>query len=448
MDISAETPTEIASPPDSSVNSPCSADDLGEPTPTPPPSLQPSSHPKAVTTNNAAADAAAMMDSTTPVSAIRLDNRLAHTSSPEAGSTATTISPSATNTNTLPTQTPTRTGSQLMMNTSLSMLTLSNDSHPLMFADESANRNNDYDDNDADFADVDQNNARLPVRHQTPAPDLITSCSSSSASGSGRPASQPSASPRIASAALNSSIPTGARPRLTRPLGQSASSSPSSQYGTPPAPAVDYETSVNADQQSVSLHSSRPAAANTPPAAMPALRRIPVDAALLSDNDDDCSSIDTSSPHHSFDEDLDDDLNDEEADDTSTALRSRSTISITSSVLNEAAGAMAASGSSRRPATENSRLVPPARDAGNVSPIPQYLAADEARDTRHWRRVTLANGEQREIDMRVIEPYQRVLSHGGYLSTGGRNAIVVFSACHLPEKSRRDYQYVMNNLFL
>lgn len=444
MDISAETPTEIVSPPDSSVTSPWGADDLGEPTP-PPPSLRPSSHSLAETTNSTA-DAAATMGTTAPASATHLDNRRAHTSSPETSSAVTSICPSAS-TNTAR-QTPTRSGSQLM-NTSLSMLTLSNDSHPLMFADESANRNNDYDDNDADFADVDQNNVHLPVRHQTPVPDLI-----SSASSGVRSAPQPSTSPRITSAASTSSSSTGGRRTLTRPPNQSASSSPSSYYRMPQATDAEYETSVNADQQSVSLHSSRPVVVATPPqSALPTLRRIPVDAALLSDNDDDCSSIDTSSPHHSFDEDLDDDIDDEEVDDTSAALRSRSTISITDSVLNEAAGAMAASGSTRTPqqrppVTENSRLVPPVRDGGNVSPIPQYLAADEARDTRHWRRVTLANGEQREIDMRVIEPYQRVLSHGGYLSTGGRNAIVVFSACHLPEKSRRDYQYVMNNLFL
>lgn len=47
----------------------------------------------------------------------------------------------------------------------------------------------------------------------------------------------------------------------------------------------------------------------------------------------------------------------------------------------------------------------------------------------------------------VIEPYKRILSHGGYLKSGGHNAIIVFSACHLPDRSRADYNYVMNNLF-
>ena len=30
----------------------------------------------------------------------------------------------------------------------------------------------------------------------------------------------------------------------------------------------------------------------------------------------------------------------------------------------------------------------------------------------------------------------------------GFNAIVVLTACHLPDKRRRDYNYVMDNLFL
>lgn len=52
------------------------------------------------------------------------------------------------------------------------------------------------------------------------------------------------------------------------------------------------------------------------------------------------------------------------------------------------------------------------------------------------------------IDMRVIEPFQCVLSHGGYLGTHGKNTIIVISACNLPDRGRRDYNYVMRNLFL
>jgi prune homolog 2 len=79
--------------------------------------------------------------------------------------------------------------------------------------------------------------------------------------------------------------------------------------------------------------------------------------------------------------------------------------------------------------------------------IPQYTARDEARDSRNWQKITLPDGKTREIDMKVIEPYKRILSHGGYLKSGGNNAIILFSTCHLPDKSRTDYHYVMDNLF-
>lgn len=62
--------------------------------------------------------------------------------------------------------------------------------------------------------------------------------------------------------------------------------------------------------------------------------------------------------------------------------------------------------------------------------------------------VTLSDGQTRDIDMKVIEPYKRCLSHGGYIKTPGNNAIVIFSACYLPDRSRTDYHYVMENLFL
>lgn len=53
-----------------------------------------------------------------------------------------------------------------------------------------------------------------------------------------------------------------------------------------------------------------------------------------------------------------------------------------------------------------------------------------------------------QIDMKVIEPFKRVLSHGGYLTADCQNAIVVFSSCFLPDRSRPDYRYVMDSLFL
>ncbi|XP_058679598.1 protein prune homolog 2 isoform X3 [Ammospiza caudacuta] len=78
--------------------------------------------------------------------------------------------------------------------------------------------------------------------------------------------------------------------------------------------------------------------------------------------------------------------------------------------------------------------------------IPEYSAEEEREDNRLWRTVVIGEQEQR-IDMKVIEPYKKVISHGGYYGDG-LNAIIVFAACFLPDSSRADYNYVMENLFL
>ncbi|XP_051803205.1 caytaxin isoform X2 [Acanthochromis polyacanthus] len=65
---------------------------------------------------------------------------------------------------------------------------------------------------------------------------------------------------------------------------------------------------------------------------------------------------------------------------------------------------------------------------------------------RLWRSVIIGEQEHR-IDMQVIRPYQRVITHGGYYGEG-LNAIIVFSACYLPDSSCQDYHYIMENLFL
>ncbi|XP_010225087.1 PREDICTED: protein prune homolog 2 [Tinamus guttatus] len=78
--------------------------------------------------------------------------------------------------------------------------------------------------------------------------------------------------------------------------------------------------------------------------------------------------------------------------------------------------------------------------------IPEYTAEEEREDNRLWRTVVIGEQEQR-IDMKVIEPYRKVISHGGYYGDG-LNAIIVFAACFLPDSSRTDYKYVMENLFL
>ncbi|XP_076134825.1 caytaxin [Alosa pseudoharengus] len=65
---------------------------------------------------------------------------------------------------------------------------------------------------------------------------------------------------------------------------------------------------------------------------------------------------------------------------------------------------------------------------------------------RLWRTVIIGEQEHR-IDMQVIRPYLRVVSHGGYYGEG-LNAIIVFSACYLPDSSCTEYHYIMENLFL
>ncbi|XP_056379419.1 protein prune homolog 2 isoform X2 [Hyla sarda] len=83
---------------------------------------------------------------------------------------------------------------------------------------------------------------------------------------------------------------------------------------------------------------------------------------------------------------------------------------------------------------------------GNFESIQEYTVEEERADNKLWRTVIIGDQEQR-IDMRVIEPYQKVISHGGYYGEGV-NAIIVFAACFLPDSSRADYSYVMENLFL
>ncbi|KAG9334706.1 hypothetical protein JZ751_007241 [Albula glossodonta] len=64
---------------------------------------------------------------------------------------------------------------------------------------------------------------------------------------------------------------------------------------------------------------------------------------------------------------------------------------------------------------------------------------------RRWRRFVIS-GQECHVNMSVLEPYLRVLSHGGYYGEG-LNAIIVFSSCYLPENTIENYQYVMDNLF-
>nr|XP_039263878.1 protein prune homolog 2-like [Styela clava] len=81
--------------------------------------------------------------------------------------------------------------------------------------------------------------------------------------------------------------------------------------------------------------------------------------------------------------------------------------------------------------------------------ISNKLAVSEqmgAVDAEVYRTVIIGD-EEFKMDLTAIIPYKQVLSHGGYYGEG-LNAIVVFSACYLPDCNQTDYDYIMDNLFL
>jgi len=49
-----------------------------------------------------------------------------------------------------------------------------------------------------------------------------------------------------------------------------------------------------------------------------------------------------------------------------------------------------------------------------TEPIPTYSAEEERQDSKLWRTVIIGEQEHR-INMKSIEPYQKVISHGGTL---------------------------------
>ncbi|XP_061456959.1 caytaxin [Rhineura floridana] len=69
-----------------------------------------------------------------------------------------------------------------------------------------------------------------------------------------------------------------------------------------------------------------------------------------------------------------------------------------------------------------------------------------ATNGRLWRTVIIGEQEHR-IDLQMIKPYMKVVTHGGYYGEG-LNAIIVFAACYLPDSGLSDYHYIMENLFL
>ncbi|XP_061534079.1 BCL2/adenovirus E1B 19 kDa protein-interacting protein 2 isoform X2 [Phycodurus eques] len=80
-----------------------------------------------------------------------------------------------------------------------------------------------------------------------------------------------------------------------------------------------------------------------------------------------------------------------------------------------------------------------------VESVKQYSASDEREEGRRWRVFRIGDQEHK-VDMTAIEPYKRVISHGGYYGDG-LNAIIVFAVCFMPESSQPNYRYIMDNLF-
>ncbi|XP_049621950.1 bcl-2/adenovirus E1B 19 kDa-interacting protein 2-like protein [Suncus etruscus] len=66
-------------------------------------------------------------------------------------------------------------------------------------------------------------------------------------------------------------------------------------------------------------------------------------------------------------------------------------------------------------------------------------------DGRRWRVFRMGHLEHR-VDMTAIEPYKKVLSHGGYHGDG-LNAVILFASCYLPSSSTANYTYIMEHLF-
>lgn len=179
-----------------------------------------------------------------------------------------------------------------------------------------------------------------------------------------------------------------------------------------------YQASVEPTFQSVTLTNYNTGKQSTINSRSKAVsqRKIPLTAELMSTKEDEDSSVETIS-NNSFDDDDIEDIDDDDGLSFKVTKSNSQSASKNESVLNNVEATIA---------TENGANV--LQTSGVV--------------------VTLPNGQTRDIDMKVIEPYKRCLSHGGYIKSPGHNAIVIFSACYLPDRSRADYHYVMENLFL
>lgn len=80
-----------------------------------------------------------------------------------------------------------------------------------------------------------------------------------------------------------------------------------------------------------------------------------------------------------------------------------------------------------------------------VESVKEYSASEERDESHRWRVFRIGEQEHK-VDMRAIEPYKKVISHGGYYGDG-LNAIIVFAVCFMPESNQPNYRYIMDNLF-
>ncbi|CAM4734940.1 unnamed protein product [Leuciscus chuanchicus] len=80
-----------------------------------------------------------------------------------------------------------------------------------------------------------------------------------------------------------------------------------------------------------------------------------------------------------------------------------------------------------------------------VESVQEYTNTEEREEGRRWR-VFRFGEQEHKVDMKAIEPYKRVISHGGYYGDG-LNAIIVFAVCFMPESNQPNYRYIMDNLF-
>ncbi|XP_075700653.1 bcl-2/adenovirus E1B 19 kDa-interacting protein 2-like protein [Rhinoderma darwinii] len=87
--------------------------------------------------------------------------------------------------------------------------------------------------------------------------------------------------------------------------------------------------------------------------------------------------------------------------------------------------------------------LPNAKGAENVSYVENRVTDMEDQNGRKWRIFLMG---EHKVDMTAIEPYKKVISHGGYYGDG-LNVIITFASCYLPESNAPDYQYIMDNLF-